>query len=287
MEESSDMAKQKLGVSSMWRHAEQLRATAGRAVRHCAIALVPLWLVACGDSGAKSSGGAGGNAGVGQGAGSKLAGSSTSGDTAEATAGTGAAAGCQKGRVTANEVVLIGDSAIQIPGTLPIHLRDLARAAGALGADETYPNRAVSGTPMKGIAAQYTAAEKETPEPKVLIMNGGGVDIVLDSSETSITAAVATATDLYAQIAMDGTVQQIIFFYYANIPAYVEPLNIQRPLMQAVCQASSVPCHFLDLRPVFDGNDFFGPDNVHPNSAGGEAIADAIWNIMKENCIAQ
>jgi lysophospholipase L1-like esterase len=33
--------------------------------------------------------------------------------------------------------------------------------------------------------------------------------------------------------------------------------------------------------------EYTGGDNIHPSTAGGNVIAEAIWAIMQENCIAQ
>jgi hypothetical protein len=40
--------------------------------------------------------------------------------------------------------------------------------------------------------------------------------------------------------------------------------------------------------PVFEGHaDYFAPSDIHPNPAGSKAMAAAIWEKMKQDCIAQ
>jgi len=52
-----------------------------------------------------------------------------------------------------------------------------------------------------------------------------------------------------------------------------------------------VPCHFIDLKDVWAGHssDYTVTDGSVPipTSAGGGAIADKIWSVMQQSCIAQ
>ncbi len=44
-----------------------------------------------------------------------------------------------------------------------------------------------------------------------------------------------------------------------------------------------------DLEPLWDGNEEAYTDNsgVQASEAGARVIADAIWDVMQDNCIAQ
>jgi uncharacterized protein YndB with AHSA1/START domain len=68
-----------------------------------------------------------------------------------------------------------------------------------------------------------------------------------------------------------------------------ELMDALRPLIEDACEKSPVPCHFLDLRPVFEGryDEFVQADGLNPTAAGSQATADAIWAILQELCIAQ
>ena len=82
--------------------------------------------------------------------------------------------GCVTGLVNANEVLRIGDSWIEIPGTQHTHLRDLARAAGTIGSNEDYVDPAVSGSPIAAIVNQCYTREAGSVKVKVILMDAGG-----------------------------------------------------------------------------------------------------------------
>jgi lysophospholipase L1-like esterase len=185
-------------------------------------------------------------------------------------------------------VVWIGDSWIQIPGNQHNTLRDLARAAGALGANEDYVDLAVSGSTIATIVKQYDNRESGATKAKVLLMDGGGIDTIGGGgSAASVTTVVNTFKQHLAKVASDGTVEQIVYFLYPELPS-IAGVAALRPGMMQACAASTVPCHFLDLQPLFAGHaEFIGGDNLHPNAAGGDVIARNIWAIMQQSCIAQ
>jgi hypothetical protein len=127
-------------------------------------------------------------------------------------------------------------------------------------------------------------------------MNGGGADAllgtcdVIDSECPLITAAATAADVLLARMAEDG-VENVVYAYYPD--ALDEPTRLKvdalRPLIQDVCAAAVTRCHFLDLRPTFEGNydTFVMGDGRNPTAAGSAAAAAAIWATMQANCIAQ
>jgi hypothetical protein len=54
------------------------------------------------------------------------------------------------------------------------------------------------------------------------------------------------------------------------------------------CEQSAVPCHFLDLDPLWQGHpEYTDGSGVQASEAGAIVIADQIWAIMEANCIAQ
>jgi hypothetical protein len=49
-----------------------------------------------------------------------------------------------------------------------------------------------------------------------------------------------------------------------------------------------VPCYFIDLQVLWVGHpEYTAPDGIQASDAGARAIADAIWDVMVEHCIAQ
>src|SRR6187549_2074418 len=62
----------------------------------------------------------------------------------DAAAGDAGNVACPAGQALASEVLWIGDSWIQIPGTQHTRVRDLARATGAIGPTDDYANEAAA-----------------------------------------------------------------------------------------------------------------------------------------------
>jgi hypothetical protein len=195
---------------------------------------------------------------------------------------------CPHGLVKPEEVVWIGDSWFEIPGTQHTTVRDLARAAGVLGSNEDYVDLAVGGSTIQQIVHQYNTRQAGSTKVKVLIMDGGGIDLILaDGSKSAIDHNVSVFKTHLAKIARDGTVEHIIYQLYPELPITPNVAGL-RSGMQAACEASTVPCYFLDLQPVFQGHpEYTGSDQLYPSISGGVAIGKAIWDIMQKNCIAQ
>jgi hypothetical protein len=197
---------------------------------------------------------------------------------------------CQHGQVKANEVLWIGDSWVQIPnGIQHTRVRDLARAAGAIGPSDDYVDLAASASTVGMIASQYNTQEASANKVKVLIMDGGTWDtLVANASAASVTSALDTFTQLLAKVASDGTVEHVIYFLVPALPT-IPGVAALRPGLEQACGASTVPCHFLDLQPLWAGHpEYTDPTNgIQASSAGATVIADGIWAIMQQNCIAQ
>ncbi|HET9954081.1 MAG TPA: SGNH/GDSL hydrolase family protein [Polyangiaceae bacterium] len=235
-------------------------------------------------SGSGGSGGSGGSAAVGSGG----------------VDHGGAPSLCSGEAVEANQVLWLGDSFFALTHQITGYLEELARGAGALAPGERYRDnsRQVDNTLAlagNGIAKQYDAGAADGPV-KIVIMTGGGADVllgscdVLDSACPLLTQAVSGAQELLARMERDG-VRDVVYVFYpdpldAGLRAKVDAL---RPLIQSVCEASPVPCHWLDLRPTFEGryDQYLQADGITPNDAGAQASAAALWALMRENCIAQ
>jgi hypothetical protein len=214
--------------------------------------------------------------------------------------GAGGGAACPSGEVDANQVLVIGDSFFGATHRITAYLEDLARAAGALSSGERYrDNSSVLANSLalggNGIAAQYAAAAAET-DVKVVIMNGGGADVLrgecaMPTAECPVLVdASSAATELLSRMADDGVEHVVYAFYPDPVDAGLrEKMDALRPLIELACETSSVPCHWLDLRPTFAGRyeDYIQPDGMNPTAAGSEATAGAIWATLRASCIAQ
>jgi hypothetical protein len=205
--------------------------------------------------------------------------------------GQGDGGACPVAHVNANEVLWIGDSWLLVPGSQYTQVRDMARQAGAIGPSDDYVNAAVAASNMAAIANQYATREAGATKVKVLILDGGTWDtIVANGAGTSVpnaaTAAAATFANLLTQIAADGTVQHVIYFLVPDI-ATIPGVSSLGPLVKQSCADSAVPCHFIDLGPLWTPAYTDNALGFLPNDAGASVLADQIWAVMQDNCIAQ
>jgi hypothetical protein len=213
---------------------------------------------------------------------------------------------CEDDGISANQVLLIGDSFFASDHQITTYLEDLARSAGSLPAAENYRDNSQlvsNGLAFggNGILDQYSEASASAAV-KVVIMNGGGADVLLGncaevSPECPLIADAANAAQaLLARLAEDGVLHVIYAFYpdpqevmtRDNRPVR-ERMDVLRPLIASICESSPVPCHWLDLRTIFDGRyaEYVKADGLNPTPAGSQATAAAIWQTMERFCIAQ
>ena len=195
---------------------------------------------------------------------------------------------CPHASVNANQILWIGDSWVLLPGDQHTGVRESARAAGAIGPNDDYVIAAAPGAGMAMVAGQYAAQEAGATKVKVLIMDGGTWDtLTAGGSATSVATAASSFDQLLATVAADATVEHIIYFLMPELPS-IPGVAALRPLLQPACAQSAVPCHFLDLQPIWASHpEYTGSDGLFPSDAGGAAVADAIWAIMQQSCIAQ
>jgi len=208
---------------------------------------------------------------------------------------------CARGQVAPNEVIFLGDSFMATSHQIPTDVEELARQAGVLAAAEHYRDiSSLTGNSLAlespYLADKYTSAQAEGTV-RVVIMDGGGADVLLGTCDTPPTEscpvlanAAAAVPLLFAQMAKDG-VQQIVYFFYPDpVDATLQAkMDVLRPLIQVACESSPVPCHWLDLRPTFANHytEYVLADGKNPTDAGSAATAAAIWTTMQQNCIAQ
>ncbi len=197
---------------------------------------------------------------------------------------------CTRGQVNADEVLWIGDSWILFPGSQRTRVRDLARTAGALGPSEDYVNGAVAASTMADIANQYATREAGAIKVKVVLMDGGTWDtLVANGSDASVTSAAGAFSQFLGRVAADGTVEHVIYFLTPELPA-IPGVAALRPRVQQACAQSAVPCHFVDLQPLWAGHpEYTDPatGGILPSEAGAVVLGDALWAIMQDECIAQ
>lgn len=209
----------------------------------------------------------------------------SSGGAGSAGAGAGGSTGeCSGQAVLSSEVLWIGDSWSQIPGTQITRLRELS--------GQNYVNVAVAAASMADVAEQYAARQAGTIPVKVLLMDGGTWDPIAaqmsgGSVPDAIDAAVARFRQLLDDVANDGTVEHIVYFLVPELPT-IPGVGTMRPLLRDACAESTVPCYFIDLQESWQGHpEYTGPSGIQASDAGGRIIAERIWSTMQANCVAQ
>jgi hypothetical protein len=96
-------------------------------------------------------------------------------------------------------------------------VRDLARAAGVIGQNEDYVDLAVSGSTLETICNQYYTRQSGSVKVKVLIMDGGGIDMIFaGGSQSQAQTNVETFKQFLSRVKSDGTVQHIIYYIYPS-----------------------------------------------------------------------
>jgi hypothetical protein len=199
------------------------------------------------------------------------------------------AATCGSTHVPANQVLWIGDSWVLVTGSQHTRVQERAQISGAIGQTDEYVIAAQGGAGMAAVANQYAMREAGSTKVRVLIMDGGTWDtLTMGGSDASVQSVVSTFDDLLAQIAADGTVEHIIYYLMPELPS-IPGVAALRPLLKASCEQSSVKCYFIDLQPIWSGNPEYTMAGAIPvpTEAGSQAIADAIWGVMQQFCIAQ
>jgi hypothetical protein len=206
--------------------------------------------------------------------------------------GSGGGDSCPSSGILARQVLWIGDSWIRIPGAQHTRVRDLARSAALIGPTEEYENLAAPAADMAAVARQYETQRSGANPPKVLLMNGGTWDAVAAQLsgadvDAAIDESLAEFSRFLAQVATDGSVQHIVYFLVPELPSIPGVAAMRGPLQQA-CGNSAVPCHFIDLQPLWLGHpEYTAADGIQASVAGANVIADAIWSTMQDSCIAQ
>lgn len=170
----------------------------------------------------------------------------------------------------------------------------LASALGESSRYRDYARLVFNGLALggRGLEDQYLLARAEGPVDLV-IMAGGGADVLLGSCESLVgcpvlTDAVGAAGELLDLFARDGVGQVIYTFYPDPVPEAVrERMDALRPLIAEMCRRSPVPCQFVDLRPAFEGNyeTYIQPDGLNPTPLGTQVVASAIRSTLGALCL--
>ena len=215
---------------------------------------------------------------------------------------------CPVGTTAPSQVVMIGDSYFDAT-TVATELWSRARESGSLPPGQRYRYYFLGGTQLTtgAIPGQFQEALAEDPDIIVVLMTGGGNDVIggvgrvcLQDPAPAIVCTdaldqiVSTADALLSDMASAG-VQDVVYFSYPHLPATFplsgvnETLDDLIPGLMQTCELrTDLDCHFVDTRESFEGHpEYFSDDSLHPSPAGSEVIADLVWQTMQDHCVAQ
>lgn len=211
----------------------------------------------------------------------------------------GADSSCIQG-TPANEVLIVGDSFFATTHQVTAYLEDAARTAGALAPGYRYRDASRLGNNAlalvdEGILDQFESAALDS-QVRFVVTNGGGADVLLGGCENlnADCPLIHNATQAFSTLLtdmLDHGVEAVIYVAYPDpqLDAVRARLDVLRPELEQVCATSALPCHFLDLRPLFAGHydEYIEADGLNPTAVGSQKTAQAIWEVMEERCIAQ
>jgi lysophospholipase L1-like esterase len=203
-----------------------------------------------------------------------------------------------------DNVVFLGDSIFALSGEIQQNLH--ARAGG------TFRNYTTSGAELNGglitptVVQQYAMAFADDPTSRIVVMDGGGNDILIPTligdpfdcltgifdfgrlSRTcqSLVADIRVeAVDLLNQMAANGTTDVIYLGYYYTKNGLIgrdsleQAVDFGDDMIAAGCRDAVLDCTFVDPRRVVNDRDIL-PDGVHPNASGARKLADLIWPVL-------
>ncbi|HEY0468015.1 MAG TPA: hypothetical protein VGC79_27635, partial [Polyangiaceae bacterium] len=206
---------------------------------------------------------------------------------------------CMPPNLAASDVLILGDVLIELSIFTP-QLELAAVTAGSLPSGQHYRNQAMAVSSLLATGPlsfdnQYSSARADGPA-RVIVMDGGATDVLngqcagmLSPDCPAAHAAVSGAEQLFERFARDG-VEHVVYFFYGDVignPTLKDGIDLMRPLLQNACGRSPVPCHWLDLRPIFAGHpEYLGSDGLVFTDAGATAAAVATYAFMQKQCVA-
>jgi lysophospholipase L1-like esterase len=204
-----------------------------------------------------------------------------------------------------NKVVFFGDSIFALSGEIQ------SRLYGYAGG--TFRNYTTSGAELTGgliqpsIEQQIDIANADNPNSTVVVMDGGGNDILIpavaldpyncmtqwwefgrlsSSCKSFIDDIYVEGVDLLNGLAADGITHVTYLGYYYTKNGLILADDLEEAIvygdakLSLACQNSVVDCTFIDPRAAIRDSDITA-DGVHPNSTGARKLADLIWPVLR------
>jgi lysophospholipase L1-like esterase len=204
-----------------------------------------------------------------------------------------------------NKVVFFGDSIFALSGEIQSRLHSYAGG--------TFRNYTTSGAELVGgliqpsIEQQIVTANADNPNSSVVVMNGGGNDILIPAialdpyncmtqwwefgrlssrCKSYIDDIYVDGVDLLNGLHADGVSDVVYLGYYYTKNGLILADDLEEAVVYGdaklalACQNSVVGCTFIDPRAAIRDSDITG-DGVHPNATGSRKLADLIWPVLQ------
>ena len=203
-----------------------------------------------------------------------------------------------------NKVVFFGDSIFALSGEIQQIL--YGNAGGTFRNYTTSGAELVGGAIAPSVEQQIATANADNPNSTVVVMNGGGNDILIPavaldpyncltqwyefgrlsaSCKSFIDDIYVDGVDLLNGLAADGVTDVIYLGYYYTKNGLLLVDDLEEAIVYGdaklalACQNSVVGCTFLDPRSTIRDSDITG-DGVHPNASGSRKLANLIWQVL-------
>ncbi|MFP2960798.1 SGNH/GDSL hydrolase family protein [Myxococcus sp. 1LA] len=201
-----------------------------------------------------------------------------------------------------DNVVFLGDSIFALSGEI--------QSAIHVTAGNTFRNYTTSGAEIEGglitpsVRGQFDLAESANPNSRIVVMDGGGNDILIPtialadpydcktqwyefgrlsrSCQEYIDDIYVDVANLLNDMSTSGVTDVVYLGYYHTKGGLLgaddldEAVDYGDEILAAACSNAVVDCGFVDPRQVMTNADIKS-DGVHPSTSGSNKIAGLIW----------
>jgi len=202
-----------------------------------------------------------------------------------------------------NDVVTLGDSIFDLSGELQQFLEAPEKA------NTTFRDYTLSGAKLSGgfftrsIIRQYQDAKNDDPNINVVVMDGGGNDILQPATffdpfqcrtnffrtelsprcKSLVDDIYVDAVNLLNDMQQDGVKDVVYLGYYyttGDLSNLHKAIDYGDSRLADACNNTLVSCQYVDPRSTITANDVLD-DNLHPTTSGSQKLADLIWPSLK------
>jgi lysophospholipase L1-like esterase len=205
-----------------------------------------------------------------------------------------------------DQVITLGDSIFALSNDLQTNLESYA--------GETFRKYTRSGAELEGgigvpsVVEQYAEARQDNANIDVVVMNGGGNDILIPvitlldpyncktqwyqygrlsgRCKNFIDDLYVDGVNLLNEMAGDDVQHAVYLGYYdtkhgvLRLDSLEEAVDYGNATLARVCSNSVLDCQFVDPRASIDDRDIIF-DGIHPAASGSKKLADLVWPVLQ------